>query len=115
LTELKPLSGAQLHVYYDYRMYVPGKPGWVTDTTYDLLEYNYIKENNFDVLVLLEQRIRDYLNPEVVGIDPALFARNQQFYRDADNAGVKGYHLIYRNTFGLIYVRDDLYQKFFSQ
>jgi hypothetical protein len=115
LVELKPLPDSQLHVYYDYRMYVPGKTGWVTETTYDLLEYSYIQENHFDVLVLLEQRIRDYLNPNVVGIDPALFARNQQFYRDADNATINGYHLIYRDAFGLIYVRDELYQKYYSK
>lgn len=115
LAALEPLPERQpLHVYYDYRMYVPGKSGWVTETYYDLLEYDYIKNNSFDVLLLLEQRIRDYLNPDAVGIDPALFARNQQFYRDADNATIKGYHLVYRDSFGLIYVRDELYQEFFS-
>jgi hypothetical protein len=113
LAALKPLPDAQLHIYYDYRMYVPGKPGWVTETTFDLLEYGYIQKNHFDVLILLEQRIRDYLNPEAVGIDPALFARNQQFYRDADNQTIKGYHLVYRDSFGLIFVRDELYQKYY--
>jgi hypothetical protein len=114
-TTLKPLPDADLHVYYDYRMYVPGNPGWITETNFDLLEYEYIQQNNFDVLLLLEQRIRDYLNPNVTGIDPALFARNQQFYRDADNQTVAGYQLVYRDSFGLIYVRDELYQKYFSK
>jgi hypothetical protein len=115
LTSLKPLPNSKLHVYYDYRMYVPGKPGWNTETNFDLLEYNYIQKNHFDVLVLLEQRIRDYLSPDAVGIDPALFARNQQFYRDADNATINGYHLVYRNTFGLIFVRDELYQQYYPK
>ncbi len=115
LESLKPLPDADLRVYYDYRMYVPGKPGWKTDTNYDLLEYNYIQQNHFDVLLLLEQRIRDYLNPKAVGIDPALFARNQQFYRDADNETIQGYHLVYRDSLGLIYVRDELYQKYYSK
>ena len=105
LAALKPLPDTKLRVYYDYRMYVPGKPGWVTDTNFDLLEYGYIQQNHFDVLLLLEQRIRDYLNPNVTGIDPALFARNQQFYRDADNQTITGYHLVYRDSFGLIFVR----------
>jgi len=113
LAALKPLPDASLHVYYDYRMYVPGKPGWSTDTNFDLLEYGYIQQNHFDVLLLLEQRIRDYLNPKVTGIDPALFALNQQFYRDADNQTITGYHLVYRDSFGLIYVRDELYQKYY--
>jgi hypothetical protein len=115
LVALKPLPDANLYVYYDYRMYVPGNPGWDTETNFDLLEYKYIQKNNFDVLLLLQQRIRDYLNPEAVGIDPALFARNQQFYRDADQATVKGYHLVYRDSFGLIFVADDLYQKYYSR
>ncbi len=115
LTALKPLQEAQLHVYYDYRMYVPGKSGWVTETNYDLLEYAYIQDNNFDVLLLLEQRIRDYLDPDAAGIDPALFARNQQFYRDADAGTIKGYHLIHRDAFGLIFVRDELYQQYYSK
>jgi hypothetical protein len=115
LAALKPLPDTKLRVYYDYRMYVPGKPGWVTDTNFDLLEYSYIQQNHFDVLLLLEQRIRDYLNPNVTGIDPALFARNQQFYRDADNQTITGYHLVYRDSFGLIYVRDELYQEYYSK
>jgi len=115
LVELEPLPDANLHIYYDYRMYVPGKPGWQTETNFDLLEYDYIQQNHFDVLLLLEQRIRDYLNPNVTGIDPALFARNQQFYRDADNGTITGYHLVYRDSFGLIYVHDDLYQEYYSK
>jgi hypothetical protein len=115
LAALKPLPDAKLRVYYDYRMYVPGKPGWHTDTNFDLLEYGYIQQNHFDVLLLLEQRILDYLNPNVTGIDPALFARNQQFYRDADNQTITGYHLVYRDSFGLIFVRDELYQKYYSK
>ncbi len=112
---LSPLPDGPLHVYYDYRLYVPEMPGWKTETNYDLLEYGYIQQGNFDVLLLLEQRIRDYLNPNVTGIDPALFALNQQFYRDADNETIKGFHLVYRNPVGLVYVRDDLYQQYFSK
>jgi hypothetical protein len=115
LTSLEPITVPKLHVYYDYRLYVPGKTGWVTDTTFDLLEYGYIQQNHFDVLVLLEQRILDYLSPNVVGIDPALFARNLQFYHDADHETIQGFHLVFRNSFGLIYVRDELYQKYYSK
>jgi hypothetical protein len=80
-----------------------------------VLEYKYVQENHFDVLLLLKQRIRDYLNPDAVGIDTALFARNQQFYSDADNATIKGYHQVYGDSFGLVYVRDELYQKYYSK
>ncbi|MFH1524675.1 MAG: hypothetical protein ABIF04_06895 [Chloroflexota bacterium] len=113
---LEPIpAGGPLHVYYDYRLYVPETPGWTTETNYDLLEYGYIQNGKFDVLLLLEQRIRDYLNPNVTGIDPDLFALNQRFYRDADNETINGYHLVYRNSLGLVYVKDVLYQQYFEK
>jgi len=112
---LEPLPAGPLHVYYDYRLYVPETSGWGAETNYDLLEYGYIQQGNFDVLLLLEQRLRDYLAPDATGIDPALFARNQQFYRDANNEAIKGYHLVLRNSIGLVFVRDDLYGQYYSR
>jgi hypothetical protein len=116
LVALSPLPATGLyHVYYDYRLYVPETSGWTSETTYDLLEYGTIQEKNFDILLLLEQRIRDYLNPNVTGIDPQVFARNQQFYHDADTGQVINYHLVYRNDVALVYVRDDLYEQYFQK
>jgi hypothetical protein len=113
--KLAPLPEGPLSVYYDYRLYVPETSGWKLETNYDLLEYGYIKENKFDVLLLLQQRILDYINPDAIGIDPDLFALNQQFYNDAENGTINGYHLIYRDTLGLVFVRDDLYQQYYSK
>jgi len=73
----------------------------------------YIPGKHFDVLLLLDQRIRDCLNLKAVGIDSAQFARNQHFYRDADNETLKNYHLVYRDSFTLIHRKEDVYQKFF--
>jgi hypothetical protein len=114
LKALSPIPDEPLSVYYDYRLYVPETSGWTTQTTYDLLEYSYIQENNFEILLLLEQRIRDYLNPNVTGVDPDVFMRNQQFYRDADSGTINGYQLVFRNNVGLVYIREDLYQKYFQ-
>jgi hypothetical protein len=113
--KLAPIPPGPLLVYYDYRLYVPETSGWKLSTNYDLLEYGYIKQNNFDVLLLLQQRILDYINPDAVGIDPNLFALNQQFYTDAENGAINGYHLVYRDTLGLIFVRDDLYVQYYSK
>ena len=115
LDAIAALPAGAYHVYYDYRLYAPETTGWTIETAYELLEYGYIQEKNFDILLLLEQRIRDYLNPEVTGLDSEVFARNQQFYRDADNGTITGYHLIYRNDVGLVYVRDDLYLNYFQK
>jgi len=112
---LVPLSQQAFKVYYDYRLYVPPTSGWTTETTYDLLDYSTIKEGNFGVLLLLEQRIRDYLNPNVTGIDPVAFAKNQQFYKDAENGTIKGYELVFRNSVGLVFVDEALYQQYFNK
>jgi len=91
---------------------MPETPGWQTETSFDLLEYSYIEQRNFSVLMLLEQRIRDYLNEGVQGIDHEVFARNQQFYRDPDKEQLRGYHLVYRDPTGLVFVRDDLWKRY---
>lgn len=111
---LKPLAPMPVDLYFDYRLYMPETQGWQAETSFDLLEYSYIEGRNFGVLLLLEQRIRDYLNDGVQGVDPQVFERNQQFYRDADMENVRGYHLLYRNPLGLIFVRNDLWQQYFD-
>lgn len=114
LEKLKPLQGKSIFLYHDARMYFPTTPGVQTEISFDLLEYSYIQEKKFDVLLLMEQRIRDYLNPGVVGVDVESFSRNQQFYRDADTKQLSGYKFIFRNDFGLIFVRDEFSPLFVS-
>lgn len=111
--KLKPIEGKNLFIYYDARMYLPATQSWKSETTFELLDYTYIQQKGFDVLLLMEQRLRDYLQPGAVGVDQASFAQNQAFYRDADEHKVNGYTLIYRDDFGLVFVRDD-YRSLFN-
>jgi hypothetical protein len=113
LAALQRLPPQALRVYYDYRLYLPEKEGWTAETYYDLLSYAYLAPKNYDVLLLLRQRIRDYLNPNAAGIDPAAFALSQQFYRDADAGEIQGYRMLYRDEQGLVFVREDIYAKYF--
>lgn len=113
--ELAPASTTDLSVYYDYRLYVPETKNWNAQSTFELLDYGYIEGNQFDVLLLLEQRIRDYIHPNAVGIDAAEIDQNRMFYQDAMNETVTGYRLIYRDDVGLIYVTDELYAKTFTK
>ena len=114
LPYLEPLEGQDLLVYHDTRLYVPDKSPWKTIAYLELLTYSYFKENDPDVILLMQQRIRDYLNPEVTGIDPLLLKESRQFYGDADRGEVWGYVLVYRNDFGLAFVRENLYEQFFK-
>lgn len=103
-----------LFIYFDSRMYLPREANWQTETTYNLLDYSYISAKNFDVLILDQQRIRDYLNPNAVGIDPAQLALSQEFFRDAKSGNILGFHLIYQDSIGLIFVSETIFQQFFA-
>jgi len=106
--KLEPIHEQPLLVYYDYRLYLPETPGWEIETTHDLLDYNYINEEHFDVLLLLDQRIRDYTNPNAIGIDTEQFTEYVNFYSDAKNEAIKGFDYLFRNDVGLIFVKSGL-------
>ncbi len=115
MDSLNPIEDLTLFVYKDPRVYFPQIDQWNSITTYDLLSYDYIQENNFDVLILMQERIRDYLNPMVIGINPTDFMQNQLFYRDAANNTILNYQLVFENDFGKIFVREDLFQEYFRE
>ena len=112
---LAPLGSAPLRVYYDYRLYVPEKPGWQLSTAYVPLSYSQVSENNFDVLLLAEQRVRDYLNPAVKGVDPALFAESQRFYRDVERGSVEGFSFLGGDAAGRVFIRHELCKQYFPE
>jgi hypothetical protein len=111
---LEPLSTQDILVYHDLQLYVPETPHWTTDSTLKLLNYEYIESNGFDVILLMQQRIYDYTNPNVQGIEEGEFTVSRTFYQDANDETLNGYHLIFRNDFGLIYVKDDVYDRYFE-
>jgi len=113
VAELAPVTQEVL-VYYDYRLYMPEKPGWHIENSFDLLTYDYIKSRNFDLLFLSQQRILDYIHPSAVGIDPSTFAQSQQFYRDANEENLEGYRLLLRDDSVLLYIRQDVCDQYFS-
>ncbi len=107
---LADLPDAPRKVYFDYRLYVPETEGWTLETSYDLLSYNYVQEQSYDVLLLLQQRIADYLDPSAAGIDAQQFANSQAFYADAQRGELQGYQLVFRNETGLVFVKDEISQ-----
>ena len=67
------------------------------------MTYDFVEEGSFDILLLQQQRIRDYLADGLVGVNPEEFERSQLFYRDADAGDIEGYTLVYRDSTGLIF------------
>ena len=94
-----------LMVYFDYRLYLPDDNNWQKQTSFELMTYDYVREGNFDILLLQQQRIYDYLHEGLTGVDANEFQRSQLFYRDADAGNIEGYNLVYRDSTGLIFER----------
>lgn len=97
-----------IHVYHDVRMYVPETGQWKTESAFEMLTYSFIQTRGFDVLLLLQSRIDDYTNSDLVAIDQTQLEAAQVFYWDADKEALSGYQLLYRNDFGLIYSKEGL-------
>jgi hypothetical protein len=114
MSQLEPIGDKPVYAYYDYRLYMPPKENWVFETSFELLDYDFITSRNYDVLLLLQQRIRDYLHPNAVGVDPESFARAQAFYQDADDGNLDGYFLLFRNETALLFIREDVCRRDFA-
>ena len=114
MQQLEPIGSDPVYAYYDYRLYMPPKANWVTETSFDLLDYDFIRGRNYDVLLLLQQRILDYLHPSAVGVDPDAFARAQAFYQDANEGSIDDYVLLFRNETALLFVRHDFCLRYFE-
>ncbi len=46
-------------------------------------------------------------------VDPVAFEETYQFYVDADTDKIPGYRLVYRDSEGLFFVREELYEAYF--
>jgi len=108
-------SDKQLVVYRDVRMYFPNKSGWHVLTFWNS-SYSMLTSVNPDVLILWRQRIYDYTQQgaQENALDPVSFQDMYQFYMDASQDKLKGYHLVYQNSIGLMFVSNTLYQNFFQ-
>lgn len=115
IKSLQPVVDKEMVVYYDYRLYVPEIPGWKISTSYDLLTYQYIIENKFDIVFLLESRIQDYINPNAVGVDPQELEISRKFYNDAEAGKIKGYHLLFKNDTAQLYILKTTCHTYFTQ
>jgi hypothetical protein len=89
-------------------MYVPKTGQWKTESAFEMLTYSFIQTRGFDVLLLLQSRIDDYTNSDLVAIDQTKLDAAQVFYWDADKEALSGYKLLFRNDFGLIYIKEGL-------
>jgi hypothetical protein len=101
-------------IYRDVRAYVPVSDRWDVDMKWGLVDYDYIEQLNPDVVVLQQQRIKDYTLAENVenAADPAQMDRTYRFYNDASQGKLEGYRLLLEDDFGIAFARQDRYDLF---
>lgn len=106
----------QLKVFRDVRMYFPESPRWNVRTYWNS-KYSTIEKIKPDIIILWSQRILDYTSEtaQESAVDPAAFQDTYTFFVDADNDQLRGYHLIYRDSEGLMFVSDALYEDYFKE
>ena len=110
ITATEPLT-----VFRDVRMYFPDNARW-NIRTYWNSKYSTIEKIRPDIMILWSQRILDYTQEGALenAVDPDSFQDTYTFYMDVKNEQVRGYHLIYRNAEGLMFVSDEIYELYFK-
>ncbi len=103
-------------IYKDVRLYLPDSDRWNSFSKYETLDLAYFDEHGPDLILLMQQRIYDYTQDSALekAIDPEQMQRSYDFYTDAQNENLDGYKLIFRDAFGLAYIKDGLYEDYFG-
>lgn len=107
-------AGEHPLIYRDVRAYVPVSDRWQVEMKWGLVDYEYIQELKPDVVVLQQQRIKDYTLEENVenAADAAQMERTYRFYNDASQGTLEGYRLLLADNFGIAFARQDRYDLF---
>jgi hypothetical protein len=97
-------------------MYFPDTPRWNVRTFWNS-KYSTIEKIKPDIIILWAQRILDYTQAGALesAVDPAAFQDTYTFFVDADNDQLRGYRLIYRDSQGLMFVSDAMYERYFKK
>ena len=106
-------SDVELEILRDVRMYFPDSTR-VTIKSYWKGRYSTVEDTQPDMILLWTQRIVDYTQEGALesAVDPADFQDIYQFYLDAKNEQLRGYHLVYRDAEGQLFVKDELYEEY---
>lgn len=111
----KIVLSRQLVIFRDVMMYVPNQPNYDDHFKWGVSDYETALKDNPDLLILNKQHLYDYTQEGQIetAADPG-FALTVQFYTDVLNGSVAGYTLLYQDEFGIVYLRESLYDQFFA-
>jgi hypothetical protein len=114
---LHALPSDQIYtIYRDDRMYFPDSDSRHVISYYVATNYSTVQKYKPDIILLLQQRISDFTQPgaSANAINKNTFQDIYQFFTDASEGQLTGFHLIYRDDTGLAFVSDALYQEYFK-
>lgn len=106
----------RLNTYRDVRLYVPNQSQLEDEVLWGLPDQSFVEENDFDLLLIERQKIRDYTQADTLtsAADPAQMQATIDFYQAAESNSIAGYTMLFENEFGLAYLKTDLFQDFYS-
>lgn len=107
----------RLIIYRDWHMYLSPAANRRIEMSWDLAKYELINDLKPNLILLEQANIEQFSDPSAVekASDPEAMTAWQQFYSDASTSQVSGYQLLYQDSFGLVLIKDDLYQKYFNR
>lgn len=97
-------------VYRDWRIYFPALPGQRVEMDWSLASYPLIEDLKPDLILLESENVNLFSQPQVVdeAVDPDKMKLTHEFYRDAAQGELRGYKLVFQNTFGYAFVKSEL-------
>jgi len=100
----------KMTVFRDVRVYVPESDNLKVVMSWKVVDYNYIKELNPEIIVLQMQKIYDYTKPGLINTaqDKKQMQLTIDFYSDARDKNLTNYSLVLDDNYGLVFLRDDL-------
>jgi hypothetical protein len=106
-----------LIIYRDIRVYVPDTSAWDSQYKWGIVDEEYIREIDPDIILLSRQRARDYTSPGIIEAadDPVQMEKTYNFYLNALEHTIPDYHLLYEDDFGLAFIRESIFQEYFEQ
>jgi len=110
-------ANTPLIIYRDWRAYVADDPHWRVIYNWNLATYDYINENQPDYL-FVEYENAYYFADEsklAIALDRDAMQAMFDFYSDVLQEKVSGYHLLFKDSFGYIFVSDSLYSSYYQK
>lgn len=105
----------KINVFRDARAYFPRSDQRYVIARTRPVTYEIIQKDNIDLIIMWNQRIRDYTAPGTLenAINPETMKQVIEFYGDIGNQSVDGYTMIYETECCSALIKDDLYHEYF--